>query len=107
MAEKSTPIEVRVGSPNALQVFLNGQKLFEREEYHHGSNMDYHIGKGTLNAGPNTLVIKICQNNQKDVWAQTWAFQARICDATGAAIPGVTQFVGDKKIKLGSSEDKK
>ena len=83
-AEKATPAEIRVGSPNALQVYLNGKKLFEREEYHHGDNMDYHVGKGQLAAGSNVLVVKICQNNQKDAWAQRWQVQARICDATGA-----------------------
>jgi hypothetical protein len=107
VSEKETPVEIRVGSPNALQVFLNGKKLFEREEYHHGANTDYHIGKGVLKVGQNTLVVKICQNNQKEMWAQTWAFQARACDATGAPIPGVTQLVGDKTIKLGSLEEKK
>jgi hypothetical protein len=106
-ADKSVPIEVRIGSPNALQVFLNGQKLFEREEYHHGVNMDYHIGKGSLNAGSNTLLIKVCQNNQKDVWAQSWQFQARICDATGAPVPGVSQMVGEKKTKIGSVPETK
>ena len=108
-AKEATPIEIRLGSPNALQVFLNGTKLFEREEYHHGDNMDYHLGKGTLKPGPNVLVVKVCQNNQKDAWAQRWQFQARICDATGAPIPGVTQLVDEKKIKLGfvPPEDKK
>ena len=100
-SKEATPIEIRLGSPNALQVFLNGKKLFEREEYHHGDNMDDHLGKGTLKPGPNVLVVKVCQNNQKDVWAQRWQFQARICDATGAPIPGVPQLVDEKKIKLG------
>jgi hypothetical protein len=99
---KETPAEIRITSPNALQVFLNGKKLFEREEYHHGDNMDYHVSKGLLKAGSNVLVVKICQNNQKDDWAQRWQFQARICDSTGTPIPGVTQLVGDAKIKLGS-----
>ena len=107
IAEKATPVEVRLGSPNALQVFLNGKKLFEREEYHHGATMDYHIGKGELKAGPNVLLVKICQNNQRDAWAQSWQFQARICDATGAPLPGVLQAVGDKMIKLGSVLDSK
>lgn len=101
-AEKGGPVEIRVTSPNALQVFLNGKKLFEREEYHHGDNMDYHVGKGQLAAGPNVLVVKICQNNQKETWAQRWQFSARACDATGAPLPGVTQLVGESKIKLGS-----
>ena len=108
-SKEAAPIEIRLGSPNALQVFLNGKKLFEREEYHHGDNMDYHLGKGTLKPGPNVLVVKVCQNNQKDAWAQRWQFQARICDATGAPLPGVTQLVDEKKIKLGfvPPEDKK
>ena len=102
VAEKAGPVEIRVGSPNALQVYLNGKKLFEREEYHHGDAMDYHVGKGMLAAGPNVLVVKICQNNQKETWAQRWQFQARACDATGAPIPGVTQLVGNAKLKLGT-----
>ena len=101
-ADKDGPADIRVTSPNALQVFLNGKKVFEREEYHHGENMDYHIGKGMLKAGTNTLVVKICQNNQKDQWAQSWKFSARVCDSTGAPLPGVTQLVGDSKLKLGS-----
>jgi hypothetical protein len=107
IAEKSTPVEIRLGSPNALQVFLNGKKLFEREEYHHGSNMDYHIAKGELNAGENIIVVKICQNNQKDSWAQSWQFQARVCDATGTPLPAVKQLVAEKKIKLGTVLDAK
>ncbi|HXD87145.1 MAG TPA: hypothetical protein VN641_11665 [Urbifossiella sp.] len=107
IADKATQVEVRLGSPNALQVFLNGKKLFEREEYHHGATMDYHIGKGELKAGPNVLLVKICQNNQRDAWAQSWQFQARLCDASGAPLPGVLQAVADKKIKLGSVLDPK
>jgi hypothetical protein len=113
-AEKETPAEIRVTSPNALQVFLNGKKLFEREEYHHGENMDYHVGKGVLKAGTNVLLVKICQNNQKEQWAQQWRFSARVSDSTGAPIPGVTQTIqyGDvlHNIKLGSvpaEEEKK
>lgn len=117
-AEKATPAEIRVASPNAVQIFLNGQKLFEREEYHHGVNIDYHVGKGTLNAGPNLIVLKVAQNNQKEMWAQNWQFQLRVCDATGGLIPGLTQIVAEggmvKSIKLGfippsadTKEDKK
>lgn len=105
VAEKATPAEIRVASPNAVQIFLNGKKLFEREEYHHGSNMDHHVGKGVLNAGPNVVVLKICQNNQKETWAQNWQFQLRICDSTGGLIPGVTQLIPNgaqpASVKLG------
>ena len=99
VAEKETPCEVRVGTINAVQIFLNGKKLFEREEYHHGMTMDYHVGKGTLTAGENVLLVKVCQNDQTDSWAQNWMFQARVCDATGGALPGVSQVAvtGPKK----------
>ncbi len=103
-ADKEQPVEVRVASQNAVQIFLNGKKLFEREEYHHGERMDQHVGKGTLKAGENQLLVKVCQNNQSESWAQKWAFQARVCDATGGALP-VTQVVardsGPKVVPLG------
>lgn len=92
-AEKETPCQVRVASPNAIQIFLNGKKVFEREEYHHGSALDHHIGRVALKAGENTLVVKVCQNNQTDSWAQAWQFQARVCDSTGGPVPGVAQVV--------------
>jgi hypothetical protein len=31
-------------------------------------------------------VVKVCQNEQTEPWAQNWAFQLRLCDATGKAI---------------------
>lgn len=81
------PAEIRVTTPNAMQIYLNGKKLFEREEYHHGSKMDQHIGLGTLKAGRNELLIKVCQNNQTDAWAQAWTFAVRVCDKTGGVLP--------------------
>jgi len=54
-------------------------------------------------------LIKVCQNNQTDSWAQTWSFQARVCDATGGALPGLTQVVrrGGQavQVKLGESPE--
>jgi hypothetical protein len=101
-ADKATPAEIRVGSPNAVAIYLNGKKLFGREEYHHGDQLDYHVGKGVLTAGENTVVVKVCQNNQTDSWAQRWQFQARVCDATGGPIAGLTQVVDGRKLPLGA-----
>jgi hypothetical protein len=80
-------VQVRVGSNNSVKFFLNGQMLFAHEEYHHGDRMDQYIGKGTLKAGRNEILIKVCQNEQKDSWAQKWSFQLRVCDALGGAVP--------------------
>lgn len=101
-ADKEMPAEVRVGSPNAVAIFVNGAKLFGREEYHHGDQMDYHTAKAVLKAGENAVVVKVCQNNQTDSWAQRWQFQARVCDSTGGALPGLTQVVDGRKLPLGA-----
>lgn len=81
------PVQLRAGSNNAVRLFLNGQEVYFREEYHHGQKMDQHIGRGTLKAGPNQILIKVCQNEQTEQWAQSWSFQLRLCDAVGGAVP--------------------
>src|SRR5262249_40929654 len=81
------PVQVRAGSNNAVKIFLNGKEIFFREEYHHGVQMDQHVGLGTLKAGQNDILIKVCQNEQTEDWAQNWSFQLRICDALGGAVP--------------------
>jgi hypothetical protein len=80
-------VQIRAGSQNAIKIFLNGKQIFFREEYHHGMQMDQHIASGRLRAGHNNLLIKICQNEQTDDWAQNWSFQARLCDETGGTVP--------------------
>ena len=80
------PVQIRAGSNNAVKIWLNGQLLFFREEYHHGLHMDQHHGAGTLRPGRNTILIKVCQNEQTEEWAQLWSFQLRVCDATGGGI---------------------
>ena len=81
------PIQIRAGSPNAIKIFLNGKEVFHRDEYHHGMEMDQYIANATLKAGRNELLVKVCQNEQTEVWAQDWKFQVRLCDAVGAAVP--------------------
>jgi hypothetical protein len=81
------PVEVRASSNNAVKIFLNGKQIFFREEYHHGVRMDQHVGAGKLKAGRNEILIKVCQNEQTDAWAQLWSFQLRVCDALGGAVP--------------------
>ncbi len=81
------PVQIRVGSNNAIRLFLNGKEIFFREEYHHGMQMDQHIAKGQLKAGRNEILIKVCQNEQTESWAQQWSFQLRVCDDLGAAVP--------------------
>jgi hypothetical protein len=39
-----------------------------------------------MKAGRNVILVKICQNEQTEEWAQVWQFQLRVCDPTGNAI---------------------
>jgi hypothetical protein len=84
---ETRPVEIRAGSFNAVKIFLNGKEIFFREEYHHGMQLDQHIGRGMLKKGKNEILIKVCQNEQTDSWAQSWIYQARITDAVGQAVP--------------------
>ncbi len=84
-AERS--VQIRAGTLNALKIFLNGKEVYHVEEYHHGIEMDQYIARGTLKAGRNELLLKVCQNEQKEDWAQDWGFQVRLCDAVGVAVP--------------------
>jgi hypothetical protein len=85
-AKKDQPIRIHVGSSNAIKLWLNGKLVYERDEYHHGMSMDQYQATGQLKSGRNTLLLKVCQNEQKEEWAQDWTFQLRVCDPTGGGI---------------------
>jgi len=78
--------ELRLGCKNAWKVWLNGELLFGRDEYHRGQQMDQYKLKCRLKKGPNTVLVKACQNEQKEQWTVEWEFQLRVCDSTGTAI---------------------
>lgn len=85
-ATEELPVEFRLGTPNSWKVWLNDKLIFAREEYHRGMNLDQYRMRGTLKPGRNVILIKVCQNEQTEDWAQRWEFQFRVCDATGTAI---------------------
>ncbi len=78
--------ELRLGCKNAWKIWLNGELLFGRDEYHRGQQMDQYKLKCRLKKGTNTLLVKACQNEQKEQWTVEWEFQLRVCDSTGTAI---------------------
>jgi hypothetical protein len=81
------PVEIRAASATAVKVFLNGQEVLGRESYHQSFSVDSHIAPARLKKGKNTLLIKVCQNDQKEPWAQEWRFQVRVTDAVGTPVP--------------------
>lgn len=80
-------VELRVATNNAVKIFLNGALLAFRDEYHHGMKLDQYVGRARLKKGRNEVLLKVCQNDQKEDWAQSWSFQARLCDVLGGGVP--------------------
>lgn len=78
--------EIRLGCKDGWKVWLNGQFLFGRDEYHRGQQMDQYKLKCHLRKGANTILVKCCQNEQKETWTVEWEFQLRVCDSAGTAI---------------------
>ena len=86
--ESKTPrsIQFRLGTPNAWKLWINGRQVFANEEYHRGMKLDQYSVPVTLRAGSNTILLKICQNEQDQSWAQRYQFQVRTCDVSGIAV---------------------
>lgn len=100
-SDKAQQLEIRLGTPNAWKLWVNGQLVFEREEYHRSSAMDQYKVPVSLKAGENILMVKVCQNEQTQDWAQRYQFQVRVCDSTGSAV--LSRTTTAQKIQTGAS----
>lgn len=95
---KDQQVEIRLGTPNAWKLWVNGKLVFEREEYHRSSAMDQYKVPVSLKPGENVILFKICQNEQTQDWAQKYQFQLRVCDSTGSAVlPGLATAKNDRQ----------
>lgn len=79
-------VQFRFGTPNAWKVWVNGKYLFGRDEYHRGMAIDQYAIPATLEKGENIILLKLCQNEQKDDWAQRYQIQFRVSATSGVAI---------------------
>jgi hypothetical protein len=86
LSEKEQPADLRLGCVNANKVWLNGELLTANHVYHSGTEVDQFKASGKLKAGKNKVLLKICQNEQTEAWAQDWRFQLRVCDSIGTPI---------------------
>ncbi|CAN5177137.1 hypothetical protein BH23VER1_BH23VER1_33940 [soil metagenome] len=86
VSDRDQPAELRLGCKNAWKVWANGEFLFGRDEYHRGMRIDQYVMPFRLKEGENTVLVKICQDEQEQEWTVEWQFQLRVCDATGTAI---------------------
>ena len=96
-ARENRPAELRLGCKNAWKIWLNGKLVFERDEYHRGQRIDQYKMPVELRKGTNSILLKLCQNEQKQDWTVQWEFQLRVCDATGTAILATNRPEGEPK----------
>ena len=85
-SDKDQDVEIRIGCINANKVWINGKLVISNEVYHVGMMPDQFSGTAKLKKGNNKILFKICQNEQRQPWAQRWMFQLRVCDKTGKAV---------------------
>jgi len=85
-SEKNQDVDLRLASTNANKIWLNGEELTANHVYHTGQEIDQYLAKGKMKKGKNAILLKICQNEQEEMWAQGWQFQFRVCDSIGTAI---------------------
>ncbi len=77
--------QIRLGSKNAWKVWLNGELVFARDEYHRGRRIDQYILPVDLRQGPNQILVKCCQNEEVQTWTGEWQFQLRVTNLGGDA----------------------
>lgn len=91
---RSGPAEVRIGSPCAVAVWVNGKPAMAHEIYHASEAIDQYVVTAEFREGTNTVMVKCCQNEQTEPWAADWKFQLRVCDPLGS--PLATQPAHEK-----------
>lgn len=85
-SDRDQPVEIRLGTPNGWKLWVNGEPAFAHEEYHQTSRLDQYRTPVSLKAGTNRILLKLCQNEQTQDWAQRFEFQIRVCDGSGTAV---------------------
>lgn len=90
VAEQPCEVEIRYSSRVACKLWLNDWLHHEYPVYHSGSPFDQHVVSARLEEGENILLLKVCQNQQSEPWAQVWPFQLRLTAPNGAPLRGVS-----------------
>ncbi|GAB6166123.1 hypothetical protein JCM19992_21230 [Thermostilla marina] len=91
VSPQAQTVSVRFSTVNAVALWVNGKKYAGFEIYHSGVQPDQYRVEVPLREGKNSVLIKLCQNEQTQPWARPWEFSLRICDALGGG--GVVEVV--------------
>lgn len=81
-------VELRCGADDNLTVWLNGDRIFGREQWLNGIRLDRFTAPARLRAGRNRLFVKVCQGPQHsspDV-PNNWSLQLRFCNEDGKGV---------------------
>ncbi len=80
--------QFRCGADDNLTIWLNGERVFAKDEWQNGTRLDRFIVPVRLRAGRNEILVKVCQGPKyRDPgMANPWSMQFRICDASGKGI---------------------
>ena len=88
-------VELRLATVNSWKVWVNGELVGFREEYHHGTRIDHYRAAASLRPGANRILLKVCQNEQTEDYADPWRFQIRVTDRIGTAVlPAAKEAAG-------------
>jgi hypothetical protein len=87
-AAEAGPAQLRCSADDNCTVWLNGKKVFGRDQWLNGTRFDRFMTPIALEKGRNTLLVKICQGPQhRDPEVpNNWTFQVRLCDAQGRGV---------------------
>ena len=86
ISDRAQAVEIRLGGDNSWKVWLNGKLLSGHDEYHFSAEIDQYPMPAQIQPGRNTILVKVCQNEQTEDWAAEWEFQLRVTDSLGTPI---------------------
>ncbi|HJT34313.1 MAG TPA: hypothetical protein VJ783_19890 [Pirellulales bacterium] len=99
LAPRDIDAQLRCGADDNCTVWLNGERIFGREQWLNGTRFDRFIVPVHLRSGKNSLLVKVCQGPQhKDPEVpNNWSLQLRFCDATGVGVGLVSALPAEGK----------
>jgi hypothetical protein len=90
--------EFRGAADDNFTVWVNGRRVFGFEEYRNGVRLDRHRFKATLQAGVNTVLVKVCQAPMDASNTEpNWEFLLRIVDHNEKGIAMKNALPSDTK----------
>jgi hypothetical protein len=100
-APEAGPAQLRCGADDNLTVWLNGKRVFGREQWLNGIRLDRFITPVQLQQGTNRVLVKICQGPQHSNPAvgNNWTLQLRFCrpDGSSAGLTSLLPPIADEK----------